>query len=123
MHRFVALVVLCGKKSNARKHIFQSLNDCSNCWKNKQAVLALCIDKQRHLPWHCIGWMPCKMIKRFIVVMNFFLGVLVIVTWLLQEQRGKIDGHSSKENFINVLLLLAFWGTPFTLFPKTRKKR
>jgi len=55
------------------------------------------------------------MIRRLIVVICFFLGVLVIITWLLQANGEMNFSYSRKENYISLLLLVMLWGTPFFL--------
>jgi len=61
------------------------------------------------------------MIKRFVVVISFLLGVLVIITWLFQLQ-GRTPLYHLKDNWITILLLVITWGTPFILFRPRKNK-
>ena len=57
------------------------------------------------------------------VVMSFLLGVLVIITWLMQEQQGVRYNHSNLENYFSLFLLAMFWGTSFLLFAHFKNKK
>ncbi|MEO7451065.1 MAG: hypothetical protein ABIU63_08605 [Chitinophagaceae bacterium] len=59
--------------------------------------------------------------KWFVILMNFILGGVVILTWYLENDR--VPSHeTSIQNWIMLLLLVLCWGTPLVLFGARRKK-
>lgn len=63
----------------------------------------------------------CNMIKRLVVVICFLLGIVVIISWLLQASNGGNSKFGRKENCISLVLLVMLWGTPMLLFKRTGK--
>ncbi len=59
------------------------------------------------------------MIKRLMVVICFLFGVLIIINWLLQANKGFAGQYSKKQHYISLLLLVMLWGTPMLLFNRT----